>query len=155
MKVLFIGMHRFNRSPSQRYRFEQYFKYLEANGLECELSYLISAKDDVFLYKSGHYISKFLVLVKSLIKRWKDVHRANNFDFIFIQREAFMTGTTFFERRLSKSKARLIFDFDDSIWLSDKNEANKSLSFLKNPGKTAKIIENMRKSPKTARNARI
>ena len=41
-KVLFIGMHRPNRSPSQRYRFEQYFSYLKENGIQCDLSYLIS-----------------------------------------------------------------------------------------------------------------
>lgn len=134
-------MHRFDRSPSQRYRFEQYFNYLQDNGIECELSYLISAKDDVILYKSGNFLRKFLVLAKSLIKRWKDVRRANNFDFIFIQREAFMTGTIIFEKWFSRANTKLIFDFDDSIWLQDMNQANKSLFFLKNPAKTAKIIK--------------
>ncbi len=139
-RVLFIGMHRFDRSPSQRYRFEQYFKFLEANEVECELSYLISAKDDKVLYAAGNYIGKFNIFIKSWRHRLKDIKRANSFDYIFIQREAFMTGSTYFERKFAKSTAKLIFDFDDSIWLEDKNEANGKLSFLKNPSKTAEII---------------
>ncbi|MCB0497774.1 MAG: glycosyltransferase family 4 protein [Cyclobacteriaceae bacterium] len=139
-RVLFIGMHRFDRSPSQRYRFEQYFKYLETNGIECVLSPLISEKDDNVLYSQGNYIGKLGIFLKSWIIRTKDVKGANEFDYIFIQREAFMTGTTYFEKRFAKSKAKLIFDFDDSIWLEDKNEANSKLSFLKRPSKTVDII---------------
>ena len=139
--VLFIGMHRFDRSPSQRYRFEQYFEYLEANRVECELSPLISEKDDKVLYSPGNYLGKLLIFLKSWRIRTRDVKRANAFDYIFIQREAFMTGTTWFEKRLAKSNAKLIFDFDDSIWLEDKNEANSKLAFLKRPSKTADIIK--------------
>ncbi len=139
-RVLFIGMHRFDRSPSQRYRFEQYFNFLESNGIKCELSYLISKKDDKVLYLPGNYFGKLLIFIKSWKKRLKDVKRANTFDYIFIQREAFMTSTTYFEKRFAKSKAKLLFDFDDSIWLEDKNEANSKLAFLKNPAKTAEII---------------
>ncbi len=139
-RVLFIGMHRFDRSPSQRYRFEQYFEFLEFNGIGCELSFLISKKDDRVLYSSGNYIGKLLIFLKSWIKRLKDVRRANDFDYIFIQREAFMTGTTYFEKRFAKTSAKLIFDFDDSIWIEDKNEANAKLAFLKRPSKTSEII---------------
>ncbi len=140
IRVLFIGMHRFDRSPSQRYRFEQYFSFLEANNVYCELSYLISEKEDKILYSPGKYVGKLRIFIKSWLHRLKDVKRANSFDYIFIQREAFMTGTTYFEKKLAKSSAKLIFDFDDSIWLEDKNEANGKLAFLKNPAKTATII---------------
>lgn len=140
-RVLFIGMHRFDRSPSQRYRFEQYFNYLEANGIECKLSNIISEKDDKILYASGNYLGKLLIFLKSWRLRSKDVRKANEFDYIFIQREAFMTGTTWFEKRFAKSNAKLIFDFDDSIWLEDKNAANSKLAFLKKPSKTADIIK--------------
>ncbi len=139
-RVLFIGMHRLDRSPSQRYRFEQYFSFLESNNITCELSYLISEDDDKVLYSPGNYFGKFLIFIKSWKQRLKDVKRANSFDYIFIQREAFMTGTTYFEKKFAKSTAKLIFDFDDSIWLEDKNEANEKLAFLKKPGKTSEII---------------
>ena len=52
-KVLFIVQHRFNRSPGQRYRCEQYISYLENNGFECVYSPLIATKEeDNALYNS-------------------------------------------------------------------------------------------------------
>ena len=33
-KILFIAAHRPDRSPSQRYRFEQYFNFLQENELK-------------------------------------------------------------------------------------------------------------------------
>lgn len=52
-----------------------------------------------------------------------------------------MTGSTFFERKFKKSGARIIFDFDDSIWLQTVSDGNKKLGFLKNAGKTKALIE--------------
>ncbi len=103
-KVLIISAHRPDRSPSQRFRYEQYVSFLEKNGYEFTYSYLISEKDDKFFYKQGHYLQKIGVLIKSLFIRWRDVFRANSFGIIFIQREALMLGTSYFESLLAKKK---------------------------------------------------
>jgi glycosyltransferase involved in cell wall biosynthesis len=79
-------------------------------------------------------------LLKAILKRLKDVSRANEFDIIFIHREALLLGSTYFEKRFRKSKAKIVYDFDDSIWLGDTSDANKKLRWLKYPGKIAKII---------------
>ncbi len=139
-KVLFIATHRPNRSPSQRFRFEQYISYLNDNGWQHDFSYLISEKADKVFYKKGHFFQKLFIIVKGFFTRLNDVFRANQYDIIFIQREAFITGTTFFEKKFSKSKAKVIYDFDDSIWLSNVSDANKKWNWLKNPNKTKEII---------------
>ena len=139
-KILFIAAHRPNRSPSQRYRFEQYFDFLRANGYECELSYILSEFDDQLFYSKGNIFEKFLITVKSARKRLSDVKRANNYDVIFVQREAFMTGSSYFERQFSRSRAKLVFDFDDSIWLLDTSSANKIWQWMKSAKKTSEII---------------
>lgn len=139
-KILFIAAHRPNRSPSQRFRFEQYFSFLKQNGFDYDFSYLISEKDDKIFYEPGNLHTKLYIFLKSAWKRWKDILRSNHYDIIFIQREAFMTGSTFFEEQFRKSKAKIIFDFDDAIWHLDISEANKRFHWLKNSGKTAKII---------------
>ncbi len=46
-----------------------------------------------------------------------------------------MIGSSFFEKRFFK-KNKVIFDFDDSIWLLDTSPENKKFEFLKNPDKT-------------------
>ena len=139
-KILFIAAHRPNRSPSQRYRFEQYFGFLEANGFTCELSYLIDEEADRIFYRPGNILRKASIMLKSFRKRMQDVRRAKDFDIIFIQREAFMTGSSYFEKRFRRSGAKLVFDFDDSIWLLDTSSANQKFAWLKSEKKTGEII---------------
>ena len=139
-KILFIASHRKGRTPGQRFRFEEYWNYFEQNGYQCELSYIISEEDDKYLYDKGNYFRKFGILIKSISKRYSDIRHADEYDIIFIHREGFLLGSTFFERGFRKSKAKLIFDFDDSIFLADTSDANKRFEWLKNPDKTGKII---------------
>lgn len=139
-RVLFIASHRPNRSPSQRYRFEQYFRFLEHNGFRCELSHIISEADDRYFYSPGNFLRKLWILIKSFYIRFKDVRRYRDYDIVFVQREAIMVGITWFERRIRKSGAKYIFDFDDSIWVMDTSEGNKKYEWLKDPEKTARNI---------------
>lgn len=139
-KVLLIVNHRKNRSPGQRFRFEQYLPYLESNGYQFTFSNIISEKDDRVFYIPGHYFAKAFILIKSFIIRFVNYINANDYDIIFIFREASFLGTSLFERLFAKSTAKLIFDFDDAIWLAETSSANKSLAFLKNPDKTKDII---------------
>lgn len=140
-KVLFLAVHRPDRSPSQRFRFEQYLGDLKSAGFEYDFSYLITAEEDKFFYKPGNVAKKGAVLIKSLFKRFSELLKAKQYDIVFVQRECIMLGTSFFEEAFSNSKAKLVFDFDDSIWLQNVSEANKKLAFLKDPNKTARIIK--------------
>src|ERR1035437_2464756 len=101
-KILFIASHRKDRAPGQRFRFEQYFDYLEKNGFQCKISYIVNEKDDKILYRQGKYVNKFFITLKSWLHRMNDVVNAKNYDIIFIFREAFLTGSTFFENRFRK-----------------------------------------------------
>lgn len=139
-KILFIGAHRFNRSPSQRFRFEQYFSFLRENGFECHLSPLLNEKEDKIFYNKGNLFGKIVVVINSFLKRKTDITKAKEYDIIFIQREAFMTGTTFFERKLKETGKKIIFDFDDAVWLPNVSEGNKKFEWLKNPSKTSMLI---------------
>jgi glycosyltransferase involved in cell wall biosynthesis len=69
-----------------------------------------------------------------------DVARANDFDIIFIFREALMTGSMKFERQFHNSRAKVVFDFDDAIWHLNVSDANRMFGWLKKPRKTGKII---------------
>ncbi len=141
-KVLFIAAHRPDRSPSQRFRFEQYINFLTDNNYTCVFSYLIDEKSDKVFYSKGKYFGKLLIFIKSFFKRLADVYTASSCDIVFIQREAFMTGSVLFEKLFSLTKAKVIFDFDDSIWKQQETDAtaNKALLWLKRPSKTADII---------------
>ncbi|MCX6270208.1 MAG: glycosyltransferase [Bacteroidetes bacterium] len=140
-KVLIIASHRPDRAPNQRFRFEQYFGFLQNNGFSCQLAYIIHAREDAFMYQNGHFLKKALFFyVKSWIRRWKVLKVKDHYDLIIIAREALMTRSTYFERHLRRSRAAFVFDFDDSIWLSNVSAANRYFHWLKNPGKTSSII---------------
>lgn len=139
-RILFVAAHRPDRSPSQRYRFEQFTGHWAANGFTHEYAWLISAEDDRAFYSPGHLPTKAAIFLRSWCRRAGQVRRAGGFDLIIIQREAFMTGSTRFEKELAASGVPVIYDFDDAIWHLDVSEANKRLRWLKDPGKTSKII---------------
>ncbi len=141
IRILFIGPHRPNRSPSQRFRMEQYFPYLTQQGFTCDYSWFIDEKDDEIMYSTGNRSAKFFLFVKAIGIRLRDVLRANKYDLIFVQREAFMTGSVFFEKQFARSCQKLIYDIDDAIWFHDTSEGNNSLGWLKRPAKTVEIIQ--------------
>ena len=139
-KILYIVPHRLNRSPGQRFRCEHFIPILTENGYSVTYSNLLTAWDDAYFYKKGAYFFKLFIVVKTFLKRLKDVCRAKNYDIVFVYREAFMLGTTMFERALKKRGAKLIYDFDDSIWLNDTSEGNQNLAWLKRTSKTNDIV---------------
>lgn len=139
-KILIITNNRKNRSPGQRFRFEQYLDHLEQNGYSIDFSFFISEEDDKYIYSYGNYLRKSLIILKNIFARFKNIINKNQYDIIFIFREATMLGTSLIEKWLSNGKAKLIFDFDDAIWLPNISDANKKLAWLKRPSKTSEII---------------
>lgn len=140
-KILYIVPHRLNRSPGQRFRCEHFIPWLKKHNYEITYANLLTAWDDYHFYKRRNYFLKTFILIKSYIKRIQHVRKAGQYDAVFIYREAFMLGTTNFEKRIFNQKVPIIYDFDDAIWLNDVSEANKNLKWLKRPDKTGDICQ--------------
>lgn len=141
-KVLILVAHRPGRSPSQRYRFEQYIPYLEKSGFEFVWSPLLNEKDDAVFYGKGGTIKKISILLKGRLQRQRDVSRFKEFDIIFIQREASFFGHSYFEKAAYESGKKVVFDFDDAIWLADTSAANKKWEWVKDPAKFSTNVAN-------------
>jgi glycosyltransferase involved in cell wall biosynthesis len=140
MKILIICLHAFDRVPGQRFRFEQYLDYFRQNGIEYEFSGLLQPQDYKHFYKKGKYFQKFMIVLRGFFKRWRELKYVENYDLVFIQRESYMLGTTFFEKRYAR-RSKVVYDFDDAIWLSASTSGqNRKLAFLKKPSKTSDII---------------
>lgn len=139
-KILFIAAHRKDRSPSQRFRFEQYLDFLGQNGFEVEFSPLLTQEDDKILYSKGKYFEKSRLLLRCMDRRKKDLKKAEEADIIFIQREAFLTRSIRYEKGFRALGKKMVFDFDDSIWLSNVSDANRKFNWLKNAAKTSQLI---------------
>lgn len=139
-RILFLAAHRPGRSPGQRFRFEQYLPALEARGFTCDISYLLREHDDRHFYSKGRYFRKFLIFLRTLRIRLRDLRRAKGYDVIFLYREAVMFGSTWFERRLRRKGIPMVVDFDDAVWLPDVSEGNRRLAWMKRPSKISDIV---------------
>ncbi len=137
-QILFLTLHRPNRSPSQRFRFEQYLDFLKESGFQVEHFFLLNEHDDKLFY-SRNTFGKIKILIQSVFRLFSKYRATSSGTIVFVQRECFMLGSAFFEK-LFASKCKIVFDFDDSIWLQNVSEKNKLWSFLKNPAKTSQII---------------
>lgn len=139
--VLIICIYPKDEVPGQRFRFEQYLDYLSANDFNITFSSLLSEKDYSLYYRKGNYFKKAVLVLKSVLKRYKQLKSASKYDVIFIFREGFLLGSPYFERQFAK-KSKVIFDYDDAIWITSAvSRNNKWLWFLKNSNKTRQIIE--------------
>jgi glycosyltransferase involved in cell wall biosynthesis len=142
MRVLFLCDHRPGRAPGQRFRFEQYLDYLRSHGIECTQSPLLNERDDKTFYGRAPLRHKALVGLKCAARRSLEVLSGAGFryDVIFIFREALFAGPPIIEELLSRSPARMVFDYDDAVWLHDISEANRRFSFLKFADKVDRIM---------------
>jgi glycosyltransferase involved in cell wall biosynthesis len=113
---------------------------LEENGYSFEYSFIIDENDDKIFYSPGNYFGKLKILFKTVLKRWRELRNAKKYDLVFVQRECFMLGSSFFECQMAK-KTKLIFDFDDAIWQHAVSDGNKALGFLKDASKTSRLIK--------------
>ena len=142
MKVLFVVPYPLNSAPSQRFRFEQYFHALEKFGISYQVAPFLHADLWKILYKKGNILKKTLGVLHGLISRVFLLFKLQAYQYIFIHREAAPVGPPFFEY-LAKYVfgKKIIFDFDDAIWIENASESNKLFSKLKFFGNPAKICK--------------
>jgi len=140
LKILFLVPYP-KEGQSNRFRVEQYQPYLEAEGIGYSLRPFASSEFYRILYQPGRFLSKVCFFIKSSLRRIIDFFSISKYDLVFVHREAFPFGPPFFEILSSKLFSKpLVYDFDDAIFLGERSEANRAISFLKNPGKVARII---------------
>lgn len=126
---------------SNRFRVEQYLPYLSAAGIDYSVRPFVSSEFYRILYEPNRCWLKIYFFIKSFLKRIIDLLSTSKYDLVFVHREAFPFGPPFFEILSSKLFSKpLVYDFDDAIFLGERSEANRAISFLKNPGKVARII---------------
>jgi len=129
-------------APSQRFRIEQYIPELQKE-FDVRIRPYWSKSAWKILYKKGHYFQKFVGLILGFAKRKLWLLSAISADFIYIHREATPIGPPFVEWILTKIlRKKLIYDFDDAIWLPNQSEANRGLvKNLKYHGKVRKVCK--------------
>jgi len=132
MHILFVAPYPFEQAPSQRFLFEQYLGLLEANGHTYELASFYDKHAWRILHQEGHVFQKAISLLGAFTKRMFLLFQLPRFDYVFIHREAGHAGPPIWEWMAVKIfRKKIIYDFDDAIWLPNFSEGNRRFQRLK------------------------
>ncbi|MCC5944360.1 MAG: glycosyltransferase family 4 protein [Bernardetiaceae bacterium] len=113
---------------------------LESAGHSYQVLSFLDLPTHKILYKPGNLFSKLLGVIKGYIKRILHFFKALGADYIFVYREITPLGPPIFEFLLTQIfNKKLIYDFDDAIWIPATSSQNKIAAWLKSPQKVGKI----------------
>ena len=132
MKIMFLFPYPLGESPSQRFRFEQYLSALEKSGVGYSTQSFWDLETWKILYAPGKKLKKGLGFMRGIGRRFKLLFTLHHFDYVFIHRECAPAGPPFFEWLISfLLRKKIIYDFDDAIWLPNTSEENRFAALLK------------------------
>lgn len=142
-KILFLLPYPLYKAPSQRFRVEAFFPLLEEKKVAYETDEFLDEVAWNVLYQEGSFVQKGVAVVKGFLKRFYTVlFVAPKYDYVFIHREAAPLGPPVFEWILAKVfRKKIIYDFDDAIWIPSVTEANKFAGLVKCFSKTGTICK--------------
>jgi glycosyltransferase involved in cell wall biosynthesis len=140
VNILLLVPSPHNISPSQRFRFEHYIGSNNTTELKFTEKAFFTPKTWAVLHKKNHFSQKIRGIFVGFIKRFFLLFTIFKYDFVFIHREAAPIGPPVFEWLISKVfRKKIIYDFDDAIWISAASDANPGVDKLKCTWKVKKI----------------
>ncbi len=141
-RILFLVPYPLHESPSQRFRFEQYFKVLDSKGHSYTVQNFLNSNNWGVFFRSGQILIKLVAVISGLTKRLIVLFKSPMYDFIFIHREAAPFGPPIFECILAKVlRKKIIYDFDDAIWLTDRQKESAIFRIAKWRSKVGSICK--------------
>lgn len=133
LSVLFLVPYPLHKAPSQRFRVELFLPVLTQAKIVYSISPFISTKTWHILYRGGSFFQKAWGIGKGFADRWITVlFKAWKYEYIFIHREAAPIGPPVYEWILCKLlRKKIIYDFDDAIWIPNTSAENSIVSWFK------------------------
>jgi glycosyltransferase involved in cell wall biosynthesis len=141
MRVLAVVPSVYDTSPGQRFRIEQWEPILREGGVEITYEPFETEELRSVLYTGGRVLAKAKAVVHAMKRRGNELSEIQDFDLVYLFREAALLGPPWFERKIAASGIPYVFDFDDAVFVSYKSPSNGYLSYLKFPAKTAEICK--------------
>lgn len=139
-RLLVLASKPQGRSPSQRYRFEQWAPHLAADhGIQLSFEPFESPALADLLHEPGHVVKKGILTLRDYVRRARVLRLARHYDAVVIHREAALIGPAVYERLLARTGKPIIYDFDDAIWSPGQAWKNGLFSRLHFTGKTSTI----------------
>ncbi len=128
-----------------RFRVSQYIPYLRDAGFDVTVSPFYSRDYFALVYRPGNYLRKTAGFASLTLRRINELFSMRDYDLVLLYREAIPIGPLIIERSIARMGIPIVYDFDDAIFLPAVSEANKAVSFLKNPERVPEILKLSRK----------
>jgi glycosyltransferase involved in cell wall biosynthesis len=129
-------------APSQRFRVELYLANLEKEGFSFRVLTFFDKNAWDILYKPGNQFLKVWGTIKGFFRRVNHLVQSSKADYIYIHGEATPLGPPIFEWLLGKFFGKkIIYDYDDAIWIPGGEKASWIKKWLKSTWKIKFIIK--------------
>src|SRR5688572_20710399 len=139
-EILMIVQYPEKVSPAQRFRFELYKDLLQKNGFHITTHSFLDEQGYEIIHQYGYFLRKAWAIFKGFCRRLLLLFTVRKYEFIFLQREATPVGPPVLEWVLARLfRKKIIYDFDDAIWLRIVSKQNSVATIVKNTGKVKKI----------------
>ena len=131
-RIAFIVQLPKNVAPGQRFRFEIWEPTLKGNKFQVDTFSFFDERTYRVLYEKGFVLKKILGVMSGFLRRFFLLFKLWKYDFIMLQREFAPIGPPFFEWITAKIlRRRIIYDFDDAIWIPNTSAENKLAGLIK------------------------
>ncbi len=140
-KILVLCPYPEGKAASQRFKYEQYFSSWERAGYTIEVSSFFDDKTWNILYKTSNFFKKIIGTLKGYLKRVLDLFYIAKYDVVYIHMWVTPLGPPIFERLISLIAKKVVYDFDDSIFLKGSRPKSMNLNLSNMEGKSSYLIK--------------
>lgn len=127
--------------PSQRLKYEQYFKHWEDNGYSIKVAPFMSMKLWNILYKEGYYLLKVILTIGGYFRRIADLFRAPFYDLVYVHLWGTPFGSSLYERLLKLANPNMVYDIDDAVFKGHKSKSNWFIGWMKGKKKIFSLMK--------------
>jgi glycosyltransferase involved in cell wall biosynthesis len=139
MRVLCLVPSQLGHAPGQRGSIELWESVLKAEGIHLIFEPFETEKLQQILYTTGNNLDKAVEMVRGYVNRLKLLKNVDEYDAVFVYREAALLGPAFLEKLVARKKP-IIYQLDDPLFMPYRSPSNGYLSYLKFFGKVKEII---------------
>ena len=139
VRILVLTPALYDTAPGQRFRIEQWARYLAHSGMQFTFSSFEDRSLHDRLYTTGRHARKAIGVLRGVWRRFAILRQLHRYDAVFVHREATAIGPAIIERLIARRGVPLVYDFDDPVWIPYRSPSNAMWSRLKCPAKTATI----------------
>jgi glycosyltransferase involved in cell wall biosynthesis len=139
VKVLALVPNQVGFSPGQRASIELWEKVLGPAGIELTFEPFETERLHSILLRKGNSAKKAVEMFRGFAGRISALGKLDDFDAVFVYREAALMGPAILERAIARKKP-IIYELDDPLYMPYKSPSNGYLSYLKFFGKIKEII---------------